>query len=101
MFMVNNMDMVDFTRETGGDFVLLSLFGFYPFGDSGIPFADITRVIKEMQDQSNAGGEDGGTGLNAGDGTLLMSVLSTSIAVNTISPYLSLFACVMMNTVIA
>jgi hypothetical protein len=34
MFMLNKMDMVDFTRETGGDFVLLSLCRFYPFGDS-------------------------------------------------------------------
>ena len=44
---------------------------FYPFDDSGIPFADTTLVIKEMQNQSD-GGEDGATGLSVWDGSLLL-----------------------------
>ncbi len=44
---------------------------FYPFDDSGIQFAGTSLVIKEAQNQSN-GGEDGGTGLNVWDGSLLL-----------------------------
>ena len=47
---------------------------FYPFDDSGIPFAGKTMVIKELQNQSNAA-EDGGTALNVWDGSLLLYVL--------------------------
>jgi len=51
---------------------LLAIMGrFYPFDDSGMPFADTTLVIKEMQNHCS-GGEDGGTGLNVWDGALLM-----------------------------
>mmetsp|Transcript_558 Transcript_558/g.1033 ORF Transcript_558/g.1033 Transcript_558/m.1033 type:complete len:250 (-) Transcript_558:90-839(-) len=53
---------------------LLAIMGrFYPFDESGIPFADTTLVIQEMQNQSNVGGEDGGTGLNVWDGALLIA----------------------------
>jgi len=53
---------------------LLAIMGrFYPFDESGIPFADKTLVIQEMQNHSNAGGEDGGTGLNVWDGALLLA----------------------------
>eukprot|EP00578_Thalassiosira_sp_NH16_P022951 CAMPEP_0181083542 /NCGR_PEP_ID=MMETSP1071-20121207/4212_1 /TAXON_ID=35127 /ORGANISM="Thalassiosira sp., Strain NH16" /LENGTH=247 /DNA_ID=CAMNT_0023165205 /DNA_START=81 /DNA_END=824 /DNA_ORIENTATION=+ len=52
---------------------LLAIMGrFYPFDDSGIPFASKMLVIKEMQNQSNVGG-DGGTGLNVWDGSLLLA----------------------------
>ncbi|KAL7528516.1 hypothetical protein ACHAXR_002493 [Thalassiosira sp. AJA248-18] len=53
---------------------ILAIMGrFYPFDDSGIPFAGTTLVIKEMQNQSNAVGDDGGTGLNVWDGSLLLA----------------------------
>jgi len=45
---------------------------FYPFDDSGIPFAGKNLVIKETTNRSN-GGEDGGTGLNVWDGSLLLA----------------------------
>jgi hypothetical protein len=44
---------------------------FFPFNESGISFAGTTLVIKEMQNQSMEG-EDGGTGLNVWDGSLLL-----------------------------
>ena len=43
-----------------------------PFDDSGIPYADTTLVIKEIQNQLDVDGEDRGTGLNMWDGALLM-----------------------------
>ena len=52
---------------------LLAIMGrFFPFDDSGIPFAGTTLVIKEMQNQSE-GGEDGGTAFNVWDGALLLA----------------------------
>ncbi|KAL3756339.1 hypothetical protein ACHAWU_007290 [Discostella pseudostelligera] len=52
---------------------LLAIMGrFYPFDDSGISYAGTTLVIKEMQNQSTEG-EDGGTGLNVWDGSLLLA----------------------------
>jgi hypothetical protein len=44
---------------------------FYPFDDSGISYAGKTLIIKETQNQSTEG-EDGGTGLNVWDGSLLL-----------------------------
>ncbi|KAL9185253.1 hypothetical protein ACHAXT_003030 [Thalassiosira profunda] len=52
---------------------LLAIMGrFYPFDDNGIPFAGSRLVIKEMQNLPNAA-EDGGTGLNVWDGSLLLA----------------------------
>ncbi|KAL7550423.1 hypothetical protein ACHAWF_013663 [Thalassiosira exigua] len=45
---------------------------FYPFDESGIEFAGKTLMIKEAQNESN-GGQDGGTGLNVWDGSLLLA----------------------------
>ena len=45
---------------------------FYPFDDNGIPFAGSTLIIKEMKNLPNAA-EDGGTGLNVWDGSLLLA----------------------------
>lgn len=51
---------------------LLAIMGrFYPFDDSGIPFAGTTLVIKEKTNPN--GGDDGGTGLNVWDGSLLLA----------------------------
>mmetsp|Transcript_23948 Transcript_23948/g.51714 ORF Transcript_23948/g.51714 Transcript_23948/m.51714 type:complete len:237 (-) Transcript_23948:99-809(-) len=52
--------------------MLRSLRRFYPFDESGIPFACTTVVIKETTSQLN-GEEDGGTGLNVWDGSLLLA----------------------------